>query len=286
MATEELPPTVVTGPDEDGIKTIVEYYRNDQQQLVKKTTRMKVITSRVTMSRRKLERIEARRALPKFGQAKGQGPGVDPSTTIVSNEDVYIEAPTAETGDALADQLEKMAAGKLTINRKWTSRREQGLGEEPKKGSSLADLAQRIEEKENKEEEKSETKSTKYVPPGRRNGAKASSMPEEENTTLRVSNIDETATDQDLRELFGRFGRLARVHMVKNRTTGRFRGFAFVCFREKADAEQAMENLNGHPYGYQILEVEWAKPSKRDGGGAREPSRTHYSGYGKALPQG
>ena len=96
-------------------------------------------------------------------------------------------------------------------------------------------------------------------------------------TQLRVSNLSEDATESDLRELFGHFGGISRVFIAKDRVTRKSRGFGFVTFYTRKDAEVAMEKLHGYGYGYLILQVEWAKPNKN--------KQTYYSGYGKALPQ-
>lgn len=97
-------------------------------------------------------------------------------------------------------------------------------------------------------------------------------------TQLRISNLTKDAEEMDLRELFKSFGRITRVFIAKEDVTGESRGFAFVTFQERDDAERALEQLNGHGYGYLILKVEWAKPRKIN-------QRAYYSGYGKALPQ-
>lgn len=110
----------------------------------------------------------------------------------------------------------------------------------------------------------------KYKPP--------KNIPDELVTQLRVSNLTEDAEEMDLRELFGTFGRITRVFIAKDHTTGKSRGFGFVTFRDRRDAESALEALNGHGYGYLILKIEWAKPRKIK-------EKNYYSGYGKALPQ-
>lgn len=63
--------------------------------------------------------------------------------------------------------------------------------------------------------------------------------------TLRVTNVSEDASEDDLRELFSRFGRVARVFIGKDRETGIGKGFAFVSFEEKAHAQKAMEKMHG-----------------------------------------
>lgn len=64
------------------------------------------------------------------------------------------------------------------------------------------------------------------------------------------------------------------------------RGFAYISYRYKKDADEALEKLNGYGYDHLILKVERAKPSNRDPGTSSGLSGGFTSGYGKALPQG
>ena len=83
----------------------------------------------------------------------------------------------------------------------------------------------------------------------------------DDSCTLRVTNLVEETTDFDMRELFSRFGAINRVYVGKDRETGMAKGFAYVTFCSKFDAEKAMVGLNGHRYGHLILKVEWSKPA-------------------------
>ena len=76
--------------------------------------------------------------------------------------------------------------------------------------------------------------------------------------TLRVTNISDRTSEQDLRELFARFGRIQRIYLAKDKKTFRSRGFAFVTFHSREDAAHAMDTLQGHG-----LKIEWAKPLRR-----------------------
>lgn len=104
--------------------------------------------------------------------------------------------------------------------------------------------------------------------------------------TLKVTNLTEEATRDDLRDLFKSFGGIDRINVVRDRETQISRGMAFVCFFHRDDAVKAQEALDKHPYGYQILSVEFAKPRvERSGAGNKSLADMRVSGYGKSLPQ-
>lgn len=63
--------------------------------------------------------------------------------------------------------------------------------------------------------------------------------------TLRVTNVSEFAEEQDLRDMFERFGRVTRVFLAKDRDTGRAKGFAFISFADRSDAARACEKMDG-----------------------------------------
>lgn len=98
-----------------------------------------------------------------------------------------------------------------------------------------------------------------YVAPSRRAGATMIEKRGFENS-LRVTNLSENVTDNDLKELFRPFGEIMRVYVAYDRDTGEHRGFAFVNFQLRKDAEKAMRTLDGYGYDNLILRVEWAAP--------------------------
>ena len=106
----------------------------------------------------------------------------------------------------------------------------------------------------------------KYVPPSMRTRGPGESLPHgsgaisrEDLPTLRVTNISEETQENDLRELFGTFGRVARVYVGRDRETGIGKGFAFVSFDDRLNAVKAMEKLNGKGYDNLILSVQWSR---------------------------
>ena len=84
-----------------------------------------------------------------------------------------------------------------------------------------------------------------------------------------VGNLDFGATEESVRSLFQQYGATERVSLVTDRDTGRPRGFAFVEMTDPAEADRAIEALNGTSLGGRALSVNEARP-KMNGGGPRE----------------
>ena len=73
--------------------------------------------------------------------------------------------------------------------------------------------------------------------------------------TLRVTDISEDTQENDLRELFGSFGRVARVYISRDRDTGVRKDIAFVSIEKRAVTQRAMESMHGRGYDGLILNV-------------------------------
>lgn len=84
-----------------------------------------------------------------------------------------------------------------------------------------------------------------------------------------VGNLDYGATEEAVRSLFQPYGAIERVSLATDRDTGRSRGFAFVEMTDPAEADRAIEALNGTNLGGRSLNVNEARP-KTSGGGPRE----------------
>jgi superfamily II DNA/RNA helicase len=76
-----------------------------------------------------------------------------------------------------------------------------------------------------------------------------------------VSNLPWGATDDDIRELFGRFGRVHQTTVIRHRRTGRSKGFGFVDMSRR-DAETAIGALHGSELDGRDLTVRFAKPRR------------------------
>lgn len=80
-----------------------------------------------------------------------------------------------------------------------------------------------------------------------------------------VGNLDFGATEESVRSLFEEYGAVERVSVMKDRDTGRSRGFGFVEMTNADEADRAINSLNGTNFGGRALNVNEARP-KGDGG--------------------
>ena len=80
-----------------------------------------------------------------------------------------------------------------------------------------------------------------------------------------VGNLPFSATESEIRELFGQHGTVESVALPTDRETGRPRGFGFVEMPQ-ADAAKAIEALNGFSMGGRQLRVNEAQDRPRTGG--------------------
>jgi cold-inducible RNA-binding protein len=91
---------------------------------------------------------------------------------------------------------------------------------------------------------------------------------------LYVGNLPFSTTEEDLRSMFSQAGTVVSVSLIKDRDTGRSRGFAFVELTTQAEAEKAVSLFNNTPLDNRTLKVNLARPKEdsgkfRRGGGNR-----------------
>ncbi|TVY66969.1 putative RNA-binding protein [Fusarium oxysporum f. sp. cubense] len=82
-----------------------------------------------------------------------------------------------------------------------------------------------------------------------------------EGREIHISNLDRTATEADLKEVFSKYGNVTRVNLPRN-LVGKTKGFAFIDFATKEEAEKAVAEMNNTKFKSQILEVALSKESK------------------------
>ena len=84
---------------------------------------------------------------------------------------------------------------------------------------------------------------------------------------LFVGNLPFATSDDQLRELFGRFGPCDSASVVTDRVSGRSRGFGFVEMSSDDDASRAISELDGSDFGGRKLTVSAAHERPGGGGG-------------------
>ncbi len=82
-----------------------------------------------------------------------------------------------------------------------------------------------------------------------------------------VGNLVWDCTADDLLALFQEHGKVARAQVITDRETGRSRGFGFVEMDDDAEAQKAIESLNGANYKGRPLTVNEARPRENTRGG-------------------
>ncbi|HXT22731.1 MAG TPA: RNA-binding protein [Thermoanaerobaculia bacterium] len=82
---------------------------------------------------------------------------------------------------------------------------------------------------------------------------------------LYVGNLAFSATEKEIRDLFGQYGAVSSVSLISDRETGQPRGFGFVEMEDGAD--EAIRALDGKEVGGRTIKVNEARPREDRGGG-------------------
>ncbi|KAK7601333.1 hypothetical protein V9T40_008774 [Parthenolecanium corni] len=98
--------------------------------------------------------------------------------------------------------------------------------------------------------------------------------------SLKVDNLTYRTTPDDLRRVFERCGEVGDIYIPRDRFTRESRGFAFVRFYDKRDAEDALDAMDGRILDGRELRVQMARygrpASPRFGGGRSSYRRRSY----------
>jgi len=85
---------------------------------------------------------------------------------------------------------------------------------------------------------------------------------------LYVGNLPYTTVDADLQKLFSQAGTVKSAQVIKDRVSGRSKGFGFVEMSSDEEAQNAISKFNGQDFGGRALTVNIARPrEERSGGG-------------------
>jgi translation initiation factor 3 subunit G len=268
--TVALPKDTIT-KNKDGTETIITYHINEKGQKIKTTRRIRKTTIRTTVN----PRVAERKHWSKFGEEKGKPVGPQTDTTSIAENIVF--KPQVNWKSNQTQEKDPMEMKKATLKdtkikcricagEHWTSKCpfKDTMAPEGEAGAGMG-----LDEESGPGGLATGTTDAKgsYVPPhlrgksgvtGERMGG-GGKYERDDLATLRVTNVSEYAEEQDLRDMFSRFGHVTRVFLAKDRETQRAKGFAFVSFADRGDAAIAASKMDGYGYNNLILRVEFAK---------------------------
>jgi len=85
---------------------------------------------------------------------------------------------------------------------------------------------------------------------------------------LYVGNLSFNTEEQQIEQLFATLGEVSSVRLIRDRDTGRSRGFGFVEMATEDQGRAACEQLDQQDFEGRRLTVNVAKPQERNGGGS------------------
>lgn len=98
---------------------------------------------------------------------------------------------------------------------------------------------------------------------------------------LYVGNLAYAVRDEDLQQSFAQFGTVTSAKVMMDRETGRSKGFGFVEMGSDAEAQAAINGMNGQSLSGRALVVNEARPrEERPGGFGGGGGRSGGGGYG------
>jgi RNA recognition motif-containing protein len=114
--------------------------------------------------------------------------------------------------------------------------------------------------------------------------AKLHLLQKEISMNIYVGNLSNEVSEEDLRHAFEAFGKIESASLIKDRDSGRSKGFGFVEMASKQEGQAAMEGLNGTELKGKALAVNEARPrdAKRGGKGGFKGGKSGGHGDNKS----
>lgn len=103
---------------------------------------------------------------------------------------------------------------------------------------------------------------------------------------LFVGNLPYSMSNDQLRELFAPFGETEEITIISDKFSGKSKGFGFVTFKEDADAEKALSELNGKEIDGRPMTVNEAKPMDPNAPRERRSFGGRGGGFGGGRREG
>ena len=97
---------------------------------------------------------------------------------------------------------------------------------------------------------------------------------------LYVGNLAYSVRDESLQEAFGQFGTVTSAKVMMDRDTGRSKGFGFVEMASDAEAQSAINGMNGQALDGRAIVVNEARPREERPGGFGGGGRSGGGGFG------
>jgi len=265
-------PQFQTKPDENGNYITYDYVTRDGKMYkVQRRMRRTMVTSWINKA------MIARKTMKKFGKAATNDAEHEKRMIVQSEEEISIEfskkiAVQVHSKDeaedkfyeeslAMAESMNQQKKAWTEINRLRQSERDEVGAERPSEAEKPSEIREMMQSRA-----EAAPKSA-YVPPSLRGKGsdadgkgKGKGMDDQQDCSLRITNLSDDAREGDLQELFNQCGRVCRVYIAKDQQTGAPRGFAFVTYHNREDAKRAVARLNGYGYDNLILQVQFAKP--------------------------
>lgn len=248
-----LPPT--SEVIENGCKIVTDYKVDEDGRKVKVITTYKIERIKVSKS------VAQRKTWKKFGESKNDKPGPNAATTTVA-EDVIMQFVSSKEEDKPEENILEKLKDKGAVKCRncsgdhWTTKCPHGttnlnLEKSIDKAPGLGGMGMDDKKPGNK-----------YVAPGFRDGGakRLDLRGGRDEAAIRVSNLSDSTTDVDLEDLVKQFGPIQKLYLAKDKNTNLCKGFAYIHFKSRSDAEKAIKSLNGHGYDHLILNAEWSKP--------------------------
>ena len=94
-----------------------------------------------------------------------------------------------------------------------------------------------------------------------------------------VGNFPYRTAETDLREVFQGFGQVDSVLIIKDRFSGRSKGFGFVQMPDTTQAETAIRDLNGKDFGGRKIYVTESRPRSDSGRGQSAQRNTEEASH-------
>ncbi|KAH8926776.1 RNA-binding domain-containing protein [Atractiella rhizophila] len=99
-----------------------------------------------------------------------------------------------------------------------------------------------------------------------------------------VGDLSPEVNDEVLHKAFSAFPSLSDARVMWDMNTGKSRGYGFLAFRDKADAEQGIATMNGEWLGSRAIRVNWANQKNQGGPTGAGPGMPMGGGGGGAMP--